>query len=655
MVLSERWRVADEQLLFLIEELRTRSPGETSFKHVPECSADSISNRSKTAPADPAVGVFSQTGSTTASSEARSTEARSQAQQLELTLRRVAKSGCEARKRFTVPELGLPPSPSLKRDASASSTAVLSPLPKAHRHASGPGLSRWVPSPVIDHLHRQDTIPCSLTGKRSVGAPSRHIKLYIEIPRVHASMSLWVDPNFPIHPPPTGKHTFAGVQPVANLPARGGLSRSRSAPGVSRSDHSHRSDDSDQEVRCLQDVISHLTGVPPWEQNLCNRGASSVSKGKDATLLDFDIGHGSTITLGGLHGTERDVMKILRSLGADLRERFPEYVFTDDVLVQLREPIVDSMNGYRKALKRITKLDGSALVKSIERMPSEYLLNGNLTKATKIIQLKKEPDELLQPLNDLNKESLKGSLLASARQAQDILKNMIASSDLWTAVDGAPERSETRGSHFADYVLDPGIKRWQRIDEKAKTKYMATYGGSLAYARVRDISRMMFYYDKCSKLVAGINLVKRFFDVIEIENRFSGPTALGWRDVTILIKIPLGSRGDFHIAELQLTHRLMVEARSELHKHWRTIRTMLPNICRVKPEDMNTVQCVMLNRLESSPAAPVFSRVPESAQKNAGDRIAWVSPRWQHHEHPRLVGTGCLPQCCIYTQKAQAG
>ena len=62
----------------------------------------------------------------------------------------------------------------------------------------------------------------------------------------------------------------------------------------------------------------------------------------------------------------------------------------------------------------------------------------------------------------------------------------------------------------------------------------------------------------------AIKEIVQVLDVVEIENRFRNPTVLGWRDVTMLVAIPLPD-GVKHIAEVQFQLMTFTRARSEAH------------------------------------------------------------------------------------------
>jgi len=147
---------------------------------------------------------------------------------------------------------------------------------------------------------------------------------------------------------------------------------------------------------------------------------------------------------------------------------------------------------------------------------------------------------------------------------------------------------------------------------------------------------------------------------VSIENRFNKPTALGWRDVTVLAKVPLRQKGGFHISEIQFCLAELWGAREALHKHVETIRTVLPKVCHVLPQDMFAVQQCLLDHLSSMPAMPrqvesgfpsppagrgktsedakeaLVQQIFARAKQNSAAAVAWVSPRWRHCDCPRL-------------------
>lgn len=150
----------------------------------------------------------------------------------------------------------------------------------------------------LDLLLKQDTIPCVQDGRRFNGAMDDSIRLYIKMPSIEASISMWVDPDLPVHP-------VHGV-PAALDPAvpAGSAVSVKEAPEVQkwRSPHQTILSHTVRDARCLQDVIEQCTGVPANKQNLRLSGVrldlngdSHVPEG--STLRQCGINHGCQILM----------------------------------------------------------------------------------------------------------------------------------------------------------------------------------------------------------------------------------------------------------------------------------------------------------------------------------------------------------------------
>ena len=103
-------------------------------------------------------------------------------------------------------------------------------------------------------------------------------------------------------------------------------------------------------------------------------------------------------------------------------------------------------------------------------------------------------------------------------------------------------------------------------------------------------------YDTCESLLAGLDKANEVFDTIEVDNRFMQGTALGWRDVQLLVKVPLPG-GRHHIGEIQLQLKSYAVARQAAHKHFTALRELLPNVCKVQAKDLEGVQALLADAL----------------------------------------------------------
>ena len=138
----------------------------------------------------------------------------------------------------------------------------------------------------------------------------------------------------------------------------------------------------------------------------------------------------------------------------------------------------------------------------------------------------------------------------------------------------------------ASSVFDPGIKNVSRIEEKMRAKYR-THG----VRRVRDVARLALEYENAEDLYLGLTwLIVQCTDshhsedvpfcLLELENRMSSPTPLGWRDITLLLGVKrAGSGGPWgHIAEIQLHLQPFVKARTHAHRYYERIRREIPKL-----------------------------------------------------------------------------
>jgi hypothetical protein len=96
-------------------------------------------------------------------------------------------------------------------------------------------------------------------------------------------------------------------------------------------------------------------------------------------------------------------------------------------------------------------------------------------------------------------------------------------------------------------AFDPGVKSEIRTILKAKHKY----GGSTRC--VTDIARLALQFTSCQDMCDAIPLLKQLCtnaggDVIGLENKFREPTVLGYRYITVYVRLPVDSTSAQSIA-----------------------------------------------------------------------------------------------------------
>eukprot|EP00747_Dinoflagellata_sp_TGD_P108432 gnl/TRDRNA2_/TRDRNA2_170414_c0_seq1.p1 gnl/TRDRNA2_/TRDRNA2_170414_c0~~gnl/TRDRNA2_/TRDRNA2_170414_c0_seq1.p1 ORF type:complete len:345 (+),score=56.13 gnl/TRDRNA2_/TRDRNA2_170414_c0_seq1:105-1037(+) len=224
---------------------------------------------------------------------------------------------------------------------------------------------------------------------------------------------------------------------------------------------------------------------------------------------------------------------------------------------------------------------------------------GKMIGTSKIAFISQGEDmEELQPTDDLEQ------LFQDAESTQRILKHTLVPGSDWAQCEKPPKDLRTldasQGARdkglpcWLDAVTDPGVKSRERTLLKAEYKYKNCGG----VARVRDLARLALQFDTAEHLMKSLERILSLFDVLCLENRFAQPTALGWADVTILVRVLHGGTTEYHIAELQLQLRAFVRAREAAHKHYGQLRALLPE-AGVSPEHLDPVMRCILTVLDS--------------------------------------------------------
>ncbi|KAJ8604831.1 hypothetical protein CTAYLR_001039 [Chrysophaeum taylorii] len=320
----------------------------------------------------------------------------------------------------------------------------------------------------------------------------------------------------------------------------------------------------------------------------------------------------------------------------ELEQKFG-YYNVHGLVAQLKEPIVASDRIYRECWQAICDDDNGESVEHINILLKLEDLATYVTrqenKGGRVLLTDREArqqrlkgclDPLLQPETDPE------ALLASAEEAQGTLKATLSKPDsTWASrtfgrtfdkscrnkQDATRQRTATRehlASSCRDFITaayDPGIKSRERMEAKARFKYDGRF------ERVRDIARLALQCDSVVSLLRCYDYVCETFTVVAVDNRFAKPSALGWRDLNILVEVPLVGGGDrgrrrkhHHVAELQLQLTKFAMARKEAHKLYKELRERLDDV-DIKTEDVDKVQHFVLDRVTNSVTdAAIFDR-----------------------------------------------
>lgn len=231
-----------------------------------------------------------------------------------------------ARQTHACPQLGQPANSPRRFSSILQSTAMTSlRAPYEHAITSDPQHKKISGCTRLDLMLRQETIPGPQSGRRFNGASSDLIRVYVKMPSIDASISMWVDANLPIH---SAVHSTpkANCTKLKRQIARGWT---KSHPGLgdeqasaSQSPRRQCTWNSSplstlahtvQDPHCLQDVIEQATGVPAIHQHL-RMGSTRLDLNGDShppagsTLRQCGLNHGCQIFMSDTNRAVHDCM-----------------------------------------------------------------------------------------------------------------------------------------------------------------------------------------------------------------------------------------------------------------------------------------------------------------------------------------------------------
>jgi hypothetical protein len=276
--------------------------------------------------------------------------------------------------------------------------------------------------------------------------------------------------------------------------------------------------------------------------------------------------------------------RISRELGYDIRPK----------MQTLAEAAWISQLAYTSVLRQVQDREGPD-ADDLINMESLYLFDTDPTAPLlpeRMMESGKQVQELFQTATSLDQ------LRDEARTVQAVLKDKLAPGSQWARIgpEAAKMLRRPADGHFqlrsVDACYDPGVKSKERCLTKMQQKYEGNFN------RIRDVARLALMFDTAAGILAVMSELQQMFDVVQVENRFATPTALGWADVTVLVRMPVQRGGNMtiHIAEIQCQLTAFYEARVDNHKHYRIIRSVLPEL-GVTPNDMDRVQNIILDSL----------------------------------------------------------
>eukprot|EP00746_Dinoflagellata_sp_MGD_P156959 gnl/MRDRNA2_/MRDRNA2_86041_c0_seq1.p1 gnl/MRDRNA2_/MRDRNA2_86041_c0~~gnl/MRDRNA2_/MRDRNA2_86041_c0_seq1.p1 ORF type:complete len:930 (-),score=152.34 gnl/MRDRNA2_/MRDRNA2_86041_c0_seq1:94-2544(-) len=181
-------------------------------------------------------------------------------------------------------------------------------------------------------------------------------------------------------------------------------------------------------------------------------------------------------------------------------------------------------------------------------------------------------------ISDKKQSMSRGNTIESLKSARSLSSGSVPSiADVMNFQRTIDETKHNHALIVCDELVDPGPKQTQRIHEKVISKY------SGRYERNRDYCRLSLVFETIERLLMSLKKFTAFslngqagMQVMSIENRFWEPSALGWRDITVLLKVKVPTSGRHHVIELQLNLRNLADIRDYTHRFYKKVRAVLP-------------------------------------------------------------------------------
>lgn len=201
-----------------------------------------------------------------------------------------------------------------------------------------------------------------------------------------------------------------------------------------------------------------------------------------------------------------------------------------------------------------------AIVESSNNAFEDLIRTDSTYSAKKLPETRSTPAKLLQPCPESmnpTSDQYVGYLHEAGQEAQNVLKQKIcenlnrSSIGTWTPYDDGKSSGFLEFPPlWCDRCFDPGLKN---IDQLAHVDYR----------HVLDYSRILIEFQTCERLIHGYHQISNIFgaeNILEIDNQFKSPSILGWRNLNLLVRIPISDDRMF-ISEIRLQHSRISEAK----------------------------------------------------------------------------------------------
>lgn len=122
------------------------------------------------------------------------------------------------------------------------------------------------------------------------------------------------------------------------------------------------------------------------------------------------------------------------------------------------------------------------------------------------------------------------------------------------------------------------------------------YGGHAKW--LKDVARLTLIFKDCTRMLHAVRdeMPHHGLQVGILKNKIAYPTALGYSDLNTVVVMEL-MQGKQYLAEIQLNHEAMIEAKHKAHHNYQTVREELPKMVEGTSVDPRRLESLLVELL----------------------------------------------------------
>eukprot|EP00927_Polykrikos_kofoidii_P079056 TRINITY_DN75848_c0_g1_i1.p1 TRINITY_DN75848_c0_g1~~TRINITY_DN75848_c0_g1_i1.p1 ORF type:complete len:718 (-),score=118.49 TRINITY_DN75848_c0_g1_i1:51-2204(-) len=321
-----------------------------------------------------------------------------------------------------------------------------------------------------------------------------------------------------------------------------------------------------------------------------------------------------------------------------------------DELFGLCYAIGDSAKKYNAVVDNLSREQRKAMELLFETDSwFQYGVTDPVTKETKSVLMSESQGAGLEHLPDpVQAEGLSlKKCLVDAEKAQKSLAAAVGPPEAWKIQPELGIGNKPVASYGSrGFAVDPGIKRdMDRIEQKARRK--PDKKGHPTYYTINDLSRMSIVFksvndlnDELANILSTSTPTLLGGEVCWLHNRFKDRSAIGYCDVNIGVRAPIGS-GRSHICEVQLHLMDLIVAKTKGggHNLYKQIRETLAS-WQVEKADAARMQDMIVHTLLVTDGQCARETCGLLRKKDISIKTI-IEVMWQSQAEEEVMALGC--------------